>query len=318
MVQSDFNRELSSYLKERTRSSTHSDEGFFGKQKVKESSGEEVPQMNGNEVVIIKGKKGIVEKIIDRIHRMRKKDRSKIEVEEQVAPVEGMYGEKEFEKEEMEYDEELEKTKQGFWAKIVSFFVSDRQVSEEEIIDEQAREEKEAFKEELHGLEKEEEKLDKNEMKIKEKKLNLIFNFLQKFRFAGKSAEEDLVKEEAKEFDLYQDLKEVSKITTDVMKRLPYEQLEILKKTDNFKRFKEILAKHRLIKDEPKPDVDTTEIIQEPPQTESMSVREKVENDLGPEQKVEVVDMPKATPVHPQEQKKEEINIYRLDELYKE
>ena len=307
MAHADFNRELTSYLKDRTKKS-HIGEGYLKKKKIKEPAEHEMPQMRDNEVVVIKGEKTILQKILDKIHHMAKRDQKKIQVEEETIPQEQIYQDSEFEKEEKLYEQELEKTKDGFWARLLSIFVPENKVTEEEALEEQSAQEKEQFKKELREMEKEEEKLDKAEMRIKEKKLGLIFNLLSKFRFAGKSAEEEIVKEEAREFDLYQDLKEVAKITTSLMKKIPPEEVGAMKRSPEFVRFKEILKKHGLIREEPKQVVETTEIKQEPVQVET--------SEAEASSPVEVVDMPKEEP-KPAAEAKEEINIYRLDELNK-
>ena len=236
MSKGDFNKELNSYLKTRVKPVKKVRVSKKGNDYRFKSSDEEVPNMKEGEVLVIEGDKNIVDKIISLFKKKNKKEVAKEPVVQEIdeaTPEE----KKEFEEEMKEIDTE---TNEGIIAKILGFF---RIKVEKEEIDELETEEQ--FEEKIEEIEKKEEEIEAEEEEIKAEKKSLISRLMGMF-----NKKEDVDMSSYENEELKNDLKEIAKIATDVMKKLDGEELRKFKQSEDFKKFMEILKNNKLVKEE--------------------------------------------------------------------
>lgn len=157
----------------------------------------------------------------------------------------------ELEKEEKlihDAEEEVSKRKrQNVWQLLASIFKGRRTKAEKE----QAEKE---FMEEYGELEEEEKLLEAEEEKTLRQRKGIIWNLLHHLRIISQPAIEAETEEEKSEkeypevTELRNDMKSVAIFSMELLKRLSKHQIETLKDKEDFKRFKEVLKKHKVIK----------------------------------------------------------------------
>jgi hypothetical protein len=222
------------------------------------------------------------ESFIDKVKRVLGIGGSKTETQEDIQEIEHeevSVDNESFEEESKEFEEETKKT--SFLDKILNMLFSKK---EEAPFESGAIEESEQdFKRQIEALEAEEEKIEVEEQDLKRKKAKILHEILEKFmdhaEYARPSDNEEL--------------KEISKITVNVIKRLSKKEIEEFRNSYDFSRFKEILKDHNLLKDEgvseEKADGGQGEGKEETNSEQSSETPqakpEKSEDDLGNEEK---------------------------------
>lgn len=230
MTQKDFNKDIGAYLKQRREGEIKIvDFERIKRQAPTQAVSELHPNLEDGKVHIIEKEPGWIRKLVTK--------RAEPENVKEVT-------ETEFEREE---EHIRKKMKKGYWSRLVNW------IRQEELPAPTPKE----FEKEMEELEEKEEEIkesgaEKEEVKDTEKELHkkrskAIFGFIGRFRSDNRA---DALREQI--FELEEDLKNISKITTNVMKKLPSEVLQEYKKSYEFEKFKEILKKRNLIKEKPK------------------------------------------------------------------
>lgn len=146
----------------------------------------------------------------------------------------------------------------GIISRIASYLRSDTKITpqQEHQIEEEVSEE---FTHEMEDLDRREEELMQEEEELKQKRTSVVWEFLQGLNFLRRKEEEeyDDVVEEGEitgelepeyNAEVRDDLKEIGKITVNVMKQLPKIKVSAFKNSAEFAKFKEIMHKYDLIK----------------------------------------------------------------------
>ena len=230
MVSSDFNRFMDDYIEKRRESPAVL---LSQKQGSKREEEESVPDdVSSSSVYIIKKPRTFFQRLLDKITF---KDEENFEAKERVEEEHTIDEEQEFEQEydEIKYDEK----KLSFFQRIAKFFSVPVEQEYQDIDDEE-----------------------KTEQNKGSSKKNGFFSGV--LEFLGVSVEhgsktENVQEEEVEEkkdpsmekmIEIKQDLKDLALISVATFKRLPKNQFELFKNSDDFKKFKEILKKHNVVR----------------------------------------------------------------------
>tara|TARA_Y100000310_G_scaffold241818_1_gene245946 strand:+ start:4446 stop:5183 length:738 start_codon:yes stop_codon:yes gene_type:complete len=232
----DFNRELNTYLNSRRGSSLK--EQFMSSFKQEKPKEPEPEVFSGSTIEVIE-QEG--ETFFEKLGKLiglgggtKKEEVSEdMDVEIQEATV---TTHQDFEKEEKEF--EGEKQQAGIFDKIVGWFFTKKEKPEVQDVESVDVSSERDFREEIEALEGEEERLEEQEQGIRTKKAEIVKQILDKF----------VSQVEFKEGSSKEEVKEVSKITLSVIKKLPKDELKDFKDSYEFSRFKEILKDNDLIK----------------------------------------------------------------------
>ncbi|MFH0978930.1 MAG: hypothetical protein V1837_06555 [Candidatus Woesearchaeota archaeon] len=223
MAQKDINKDIGDYLKHRQETEIRIvDLDKIKKQASNKTVEEAHPDLEDGKVHIIQKDDSWLKKLV------KKKQEAK---QEEQAP--------DFEEAEKQIE-----SHQGYFSRFVGW------VKGEELETPTPKE----FEAEMEQLEEKEEEIIEHEAKDKEQIAELhaersksIWGFMGRFRQKEKP---NVLQEEV--FTLEEDLKSIAKITTNVMRKIPAEELTTYKDGEEFKRFKEILKKRNLIKEKPR------------------------------------------------------------------
>lgn len=232
----DFNRELNTYLN--SRKGTSLKEQFMSTFKQDKPKEPEPQVFSGSTIEVIE-QEG--ETFIDKLKKLlgvsgdTKKEElpEDMDVEIQEATV---TTQQDFEKEEKEFEGERQQA--GIFDKIVGWFFTKKTNTSEDDIESVDVSPERDFRQEIEVLEQEEEQLEEQEQGIRTKKAEIVKQILDKF----------VSQVEFKEGSSKEEVKEVSKITLSVIKKLPKNELKEFKDSYEFSRFKEILKDNDLIK----------------------------------------------------------------------
>ena len=249
MSQKSFNKMMEDYLQQKSVPvSKKKSKNSFKKQKREfDDNPELLSNIESNKVHIVKGESSFFDRLFQKVISMiavkeqetatsEKKNTSTDE--ETVEIVNSM----EFDREEKELSFESRET---VFDRLRSFFSSLFSSSEpERFVEDDSKEELTEEAEEI--IEEEKEILDK-EKELEIKKENFIVRFFKRFRFS-KEEVEDIEGEVFSDESVNDDLKEIAKITTSLMKIVPPKRFEEFKESDEFKKFMEILDRNNLIK----------------------------------------------------------------------
>ncbi|MFP4424267.1 MAG: hypothetical protein ACLFP2_03455 [Candidatus Woesearchaeota archaeon] len=235
MSQKEFNEFLGNYLSSKRRPKKR----LNVKKIFKKEKKEDIPELT-NGVQIVETEKPLLRRLFKKKPKEKKEyegDIPKEEVEKELAAAE-------FDSEEEELEEEIEASP-TLKERLKNFFTR-----KQEPMEDTRRYDDEGYLiTELEELEQKEEELINQEKMLKSRRRGLIRSIIQMFKEKPEMQQEVTEDTSEETSELEEDLKEVSRFATDVIKRLPRRKIEDLKKSDEFKRFKEILRKRQLIKE---------------------------------------------------------------------
>lgn len=237
MSQEDFNRSLSEYIRNKKRKEVAKKQ-FFKKKPAKKVS-EEFPDLQDDQVHIIPEKKPFYHRIVKNMGKKRKKEAAAQEPETE-----------EFEAEEQEIDEEIQRSP-TFLEKMSGFFGLGRRRTPEEIDSMPYNEydEESELRSELETIERREEELnvERDELDMKRKELTKKLISIIEYKKGEEMRKDNIVS-----LDEYQNLEEdliaISKITTSLIHSLPKRKVDSFKDSEDFKSFKQILKRRNLIR----------------------------------------------------------------------
>ncbi len=256
MSQHDFNKELDGYIDKKRKEPFSTKAKAILKNEKKHDNSEEkiLPELREGEVHIIKKEKGFMDNMKEMFKKKKKPEEEYVPEEEVKKVMEQKEHDEENEKEFEEESDEIEKeTRHSLWYRITSVFRRDSPEEDEEkdFIDEEKFEKNMAeIESEEKKLDELEEEIDEEEKELDKKKTNLIWRFIAKMRSNKTEEDEDNMAEKEKElFYLKEDIKEIAKISTAVMKRLDEKEMKKFKESEDFGKFKDLLNKNKLIKE---------------------------------------------------------------------
>ncbi|MFO7710754.1 MAG: hypothetical protein R6V53_03255 [Candidatus Woesearchaeota archaeon] len=234
MSQKEFNEFLGNYLSSKRKPKKR----MNVKKMFKKEKKEEIPELTEG-VQIVETEEPLLKRLF------KKKTKEKVEYEGDIPKeeVEKQLAAAEFDSEEEELEEEIEASP-TLKERLKSFFSR----KEENIEDKRSYDDEGYLITELEELEKKEEELINQEKMLKSRRRGLIRSIIQMFK-EQPEVQQEVTETSEDTSELEEDLKEVSRFAADVIKRLPRRKIEDLKKSDEFKRFKEILRKRQLIKE---------------------------------------------------------------------
>jgi hypothetical protein len=231
MSQKEFNRDIGEYLEHR-KLSEDKPKNFekIKKQAPDQTVAEAHPELEEGKVQVISKEEPWLRRIVESV-KSRTKEKPKEEVEPKTEE------DREFEAEEAKLEHDLGRS---YWRRFVDWLKTEKVASGEEFA-----EAMEKVEEKEQELKREESTIEEQEREVQKERSRLIWDFVARFRPGRKmSALQEQV------FDLEEDLKNMAKITTAVIKQLPPEQIHLYKNSKDFELFKEILRKRNLIKEQ--------------------------------------------------------------------
>ncbi len=247
MGNKDFNAFMDGYIDNiRTNEPKSPTRGSSNKKK--KEGDEKVPsEVNADSVYIIKKPKTWWMNFLEKVTGTDEEDFEERKKEEKKESVES---EQQFEQELDEIKHEGER--KGFFARIFGFFQNDVNEVYEDLDDEQKAEEM-PYVSETHS-----ESMVDDEIVEKSSLWSKICGFFgigavenydedaESINDGSAKPQED--KSMEKMIEMKEDMKDLAVIATATFKKLPKEQFKMFKESADFKRFKEILGKHNLIK----------------------------------------------------------------------
>jgi hypothetical protein len=259
LVDKDFNKSMSSYLdaKRKKDSNIIQKVQIFKKEK-KDNITELYPDLKEGETHIIDEKESFFSKLkakfLKKEEKIVQEDIDSEIIDKQIQkeytnPID------EFSKEEEEINAEI-KSSPTFVERIKKFFSratgkeKEESIYEEMIYEELTEEDR--LKHELAELERRAEEIDVERNEIEHKKQHVIKKFLRNFENTKKEVSRHKNQEyiSLEEFNrIEEDLIEVSKIATFLIRNLTRRKLDMFKESDEFIRFKTILKERKIIRE---------------------------------------------------------------------
>jgi hypothetical protein len=247
MDQKEFNRALSDYLNNKKENQL---DKYKLIEKLKKRSlkqrdfTEEIPELKEDKVHIIEKEKTFLDGLLNFFKPIEKEKRVKQQPQPEVDISKGVQDE-EFAKAEKELEIKIS---HPFLKKIVAFFTNltksyPKQEKVEEEVEERIEEE---VTQEIQEFEEKEKELEKKEEALRKKKTQIIWDFISKINFLKQLVQKS--EQQTEKIDSENDLKKIARITALVIKKLPSDEFQKFKTSDDFKKFREILQKHDIIK----------------------------------------------------------------------